>query len=79
MSGDRRLLPKGYPANVTIRGIRFAMSDHVGGMVELLVTHGALDRIEAPAGGGDYLARFKKHREVGTGGQRQVRARQDRR
>jgi hypothetical protein len=64
MSGDRRLLPIGYPANVTIRGVRFAMQDHLGGIVELLVTHAALDRKEAPAyGGGEYLARFAKHRE----------------
>jgi hypothetical protein len=64
MSGDRRLLSTGYPANVTIRGVRFAMLDQLRGIVEVLVTHAALDRIEAHADGrADYLGRFEKHRE----------------
>jgi Protein of unknown function (DUF1488) len=63
-NGDRRLLPIGYPTNVTIRGVRFAMLDHLGSIVDVLVTHAALDRMEVPAlDGGDYLARFAKHRE----------------
>ena len=53
----------GYPANVSIRGVRFAMIDHLGGEVEILVSHAALDSTEAPSeSGGDYLARFDKHR-----------------
>ena len=64
MSGDRRLLSTGYPANVTIRGVRFAMLDHLSGIVEILVTHSALDRMETQADGGtDYLVRFDKHKE----------------
>ena len=40
------------------------MQDHLGGVVELLVTHAALDRIEIPKeSGDDYLARFDKHRD----------------
>jgi hypothetical protein len=63
MSEAQRLLAIAYPANVTIRGVRFAMLD-LGDLVDILVTHAALDRTEAPAGsGGDYLARFDKHRE----------------
>ena len=60
MSEAQRLLAIAYPANVTIRGIRFAMLD-LGDLVDILVTHAALDRVEAP-GGGDYLERFEKHR-----------------
>jgi hypothetical protein len=64
MSGDRCLLSTGYPANVTIRGVRFAMLDQLRGIVEVFVTHAALDRVEAQADGRtDYLARFEKHRE----------------
>ena len=64
MSGDRCLLSTGYPTNVTIRGVRFAMLDQLRGIVEVLVTHAALDRIEAKADGRtDYLGRFEKHRE----------------
>ena len=60
---EQRLLPIAFPANVTVRGVRFAMLD-LGQLIEILVTHGALDRIEAPgAGNSNYLARFAKHRE----------------
>lgn len=63
MSGDWRLVPIAYPPNVTARGVRFAMLD-LGKLVDILVTHAALDRMEVPgAGGRDYLARFEKHRE----------------
>ena len=63
MSEDRRLLSNGYPANVSVRGVRFAMVDHLGGGVEILVSHAALDSTEAPDdNSGDYLARFDKHR-----------------
>ena len=63
MSDDRRLLSTGYPANVTIRGVRFAMLDHLSGIVEIL-THAALDRLQAQAGDRtDYLDRFEKHKE----------------
>jgi Protein of unknown function (DUF1488) len=63
MSDDWRILPMAYPANVTVRGVRFAMMDH-GHLVEILVTHGALDRMELPgAGNSNYLARFARHRE----------------
>ena len=64
MRDDRRLLSTGYPANVTIRGVRFAMLDHLSGIVEILVTHAALDRMEAQAGDRtEYLHRFEKHKE----------------
>jgi hypothetical protein len=64
MSEDWRILPVAYPANVTVRGVRFAMMDQ-GQLIDVLVTHAALDRIEAPSvSGGDYLARFAKHRET---------------
>ena len=63
MSDGWRILPMAYPANVTVRGVRFAMMDQ-GHLIEILVTHGALDRIEPPgAGNSNYLARFAKHRE----------------
>jgi uncharacterized protein DUF1488 len=63
MSKAQRLLPIAYPANVTIRGVRFAMLD-LGDLVDILVTNAALDRMEVPVvSGSDYLARFKKHRE----------------
>ena len=63
MSEDWHILPVAYPANVTVRGVRFAMMDQ-GQLIDILVTHGALDRMEPPiGGGGDYLARFAKHRE----------------
>ena len=83
MSDDRRLLSTGYPANVTIRGIRFAMLrvDHLRDIVEVLVTHPALDRIEALADGRtDYLGRFDKHKErFERIRERQVRSGRDRR
>ena len=63
MSEDWRILPIAYPANVSVRGVRFAMLD-LGDVIEILVTHGALDRMEPPGGSSnDYLARFAKHRE----------------
>ena len=63
MSEGWRILPMAYPANVTVRGVRFAMMDQ-GHLIEILVTHGALDRMEPPGGSSnDYLARFAKHRE----------------
>jgi hypothetical protein len=63
MSDGWRILPMAYPANVTVRGVRFAMMDQ-GHLIEILVTHGALDRMEPPGGSSnDYLARFAKHRE----------------
>ena len=63
MSEDWRILPMAYPANVAVRGIRFAMMDQ-GHLIEILVTHGALDRMEPSSDGNtDYLARFAKHRE----------------
>ena len=64
MSEDWRILPVAYPANVTVRGVRFAMMDQ-GQLIDVLVTHPALDRVEPPsASGSDYLARFAKHRET---------------
>jgi len=60
---EQRLLPIAYPANVSVRGVRFAMLDQ-GQLVDVLVTHAALDRMEPPSvGSTDYLARFAKHRE----------------
>ena len=63
MSEDqRRLTSIAYPAYETIRGVRFAMLD-LGEIVDILVTHAALDRLEAPlVSDGDSLARFAKHR-----------------
>jgi Protein of unknown function (DUF1488) len=60
MTEVQRLVAIAYPANVTIRGIRFAMLD-LGDLVDILVTHAALDRMEVSTGD-DYLARFDKHR-----------------
>lgn len=60
MSGNQRLTPIAYPPYVTIRGVRFAMLD-LGDLVDILVTHAALDRMEAPTDH-DALARFGKHR-----------------
>ena len=63
MSDNWRILPIACPPNVTVRGIRFAMQDQ-GQLVDVLVTHAALDRMEPPSvGSTDYLARFAKHRE----------------
>ena len=63
MSEGWRILPMAYPANVTVRGVRIAMMDQ-GHLIEILVTHCALDRMEPPnAGGSGYLDRFAKHRE----------------
>jgi hypothetical protein len=64
MSGDRQLLSIGYPASVTIRGVRFAMLDHLKDIVDVLVTHAALDRMAARVdGSADYLGRFGLHKE----------------
>jgi hypothetical protein len=60
MSENQRLTPIAYPANVTIRGVHFAMWD-LGKIIHILVTHGALDRLEKPTDG-DTLVRFGKHR-----------------
>ena len=63
MSDIWRIQPMAYPANVTVRGVRFAMMDQ-GHLIEILVTHGALDRMEPPSAAcSDYLGRFAKHRE----------------
>jgi hypothetical protein len=63
MSDDWRILPIAYPANVTVRGVRFAMTDQEQ-LADILVTHAALDRMEPPnVSSSDYLARFAKHRE----------------
>ena len=52
-----------YPAHETIRCVRFAMLD-ITALVTILVTHAALDGIEAPgAASASYLARFEKHRD----------------
>jgi hypothetical protein len=57
------LTPIGNPAHETIRGVRFAM---LGGfeLVTVLVTHAALDEIEAqrPENVG-YLDRFDRYRD----------------
>jgi hypothetical protein len=64
MSDHWRILPIAYPANVTVRGVRFAMLD-LGQLVDILVTHAALDRMEPPnVSSRDYLARFAKHAET---------------
>jgi hypothetical protein len=60
MTEGWRLTPIAYPPYFTIRGIRFAMLD-LGDLVDILVTHAALDRMEAPTDG-DSLARFGKQR-----------------
>ena len=53
----------GNPAHETIRGVRFAMLGGVE-LVVILVTHGALDEVEAsPPAKGTYLDRFEKFRE----------------
>ena len=56
------LSPIGNPAHETIRGVRFAMLGGAG-LVAVLVTHAALEEIEAlrPERDG-YLVRFAKHR-----------------
>ena len=52
-----------YPAHETIRCVRFAMLD-ITVLVTILVTHAALDGIEAPGpASGTYLTRFEKHRD----------------
>ena len=64
---DRRkvlmpLSPIGNPAHETIRGVRFAMLGGAG-LVAVLVTHAALEEIEAPRPERDgYLGRFERHR-----------------
>jgi len=56
------LSPIGNPAHETIRGVRFAMLGGAG-LVAVLVTHAALEEIEAPRPERDgYLGRFERHR-----------------
>jgi hypothetical protein len=57
------LTPIGNPAHETIRGVRFAMLGGFG-LVTVLVTHAALDEIEAqrPENVG-YLDRFERYRD----------------
>ena len=57
------LTPIGNPAHETIRGVRFAMLGGFG-LVTVLVTHAALDEIEAkrPENVG-YLDRFDRYRD----------------
>ena len=57
------LAPTGYPAHKSIRGVHFTMLNGPQ-FVYVLVTYAALDRVEAlAAGGGDYVARFTRHRD----------------
>ena len=52
----------GNPAHETIRGVRFAMLGGAG-LVAVLVTHAALEEIEAPRPQKEsYLGRFARHR-----------------
>ena len=54
----------GNPAWNTIRGVRFAMQ-YGPTLIEVLVTHAALEDIERiPLGAGGHLACFKKHRDT---------------
>ena len=56
------LSPIANPAHKTIRGVRFAMLDGVE-LVTVLVTHAALEAIEAPQPAKDAcLDRFEMHR-----------------
>ena len=56
------LSPIANPAHKTIRGVRFAMLDGVE-LVTVLVTHAALEAIEAPQPAKDAcLDHFEKHR-----------------
>jgi len=56
------LSPISNPAHETIRGVRFAMLGGAG-LVAVLVTHAALEEIEAPRPQKDgYLGRFEKYR-----------------
>jgi hypothetical protein len=58
------LSPIGNPAHQTIRGVRFAMLGGAG-LVDVSVTHAALEEIEAPRPERDgYLGRFEKHRDT---------------
>jgi hypothetical protein len=56
------LAPTGYPAHKSIRGVHFTMLNRPQ-FVYVLVTYAALDRVEALAAGGDYVARFTRHRD----------------
>jgi hypothetical protein len=52
----------GNPAWDTIRGVRFGMQ-YGPTLVAILVTHEALDAVEAPTQeAGGYIARFNRHR-----------------
>ena len=53
----------GNPAHETIRGVQFSMLGGAG-LVAVLVTHAALEEIEAPRPEKEgYLRRFETHRE----------------
>ena len=57
------LSPTGYPANKSIRGVHFTMLNGPQ-FVYVSVTYATLDHVEAPAAaGGDYVARFTRHRD----------------
>ena len=56
------LSPTGYPAHKSIRGVHFPMLNGPQ-FVYVLVTYATLDRVEALAAGGDYVARFTRHRD----------------
>ena len=57
------LSPISNPANETIRGVRFSMLSGAG-LVTVLVTHAALDEIEASRPHADsYIGRFEKYRD----------------
>jgi hypothetical protein len=56
------LAPTGYPAHKSIRGVHFPMLNGPQ-FVYVLVTYATLDRVEALAAGGDYVARFTRHRD----------------
>jgi hypothetical protein len=57
------LSPIANPAHESIRGVRFAMLGGAG-LVVVLVTHAALEEIEAPRPTkDDFLGRFEKYRD----------------
>ena len=56
------LSPTGYPAHKSIRGVHFTMLSGPQ-LVYVFVTYAALDGVEALAAGGDYVARFTRHRD----------------
>jgi len=58
------LSPVALPPHKTVRGVQFAMLDGTA-LVIILVSQAALLAIErSPAGTGDYLTRFQKHRSA---------------